>query len=139
MLFFSEVFLQAIRDLEIQIVQTLSEADAEIARLGFRTTTTTSKSCFVISNDTDFCIYDVNVISLDSTLSADVAIDAANKKFLTCRQFDRTKFLSLFKISPDKSGLLHLMATLCGNDYVGKTGGALDRIFGQVPKVPKGR
>ena len=135
---FSETFLQAIRDLEIQIVQTLSEADAEIARLGFRTTTTTSKSCFVISNDTDFCIYDVNVISLDSTLSADVIKDV-DKKYLTCRQFDRTKFLSLFKIGPEKSGLLHLMATLCGNDYVGKTGGALDRIFGQVPKVPKGR
>ena len=135
---FSETFLQAIRDLEIQIVQTLSEADAEIARLGFRTTTTTSKSCFVISNDTDFCIYDVNVISLDSTLSADVIKDV-DKNYLTCRQFDRTKFLSLFKIGPEKSGLLHLMATLCGNDYVGKTGGALDRIFGQVPKVPKGR
>jgi hypothetical protein len=31
------------------------------------------------------------------------------------------------------------MATLCGNDYVGKTGGGLDRIFSQVPKAPKGR
>ena len=67
----SEVFLQAIRDLGIKIKQTLSEADADIARLGFKTSKSeTSRSCYVVSNDTDFCIYDVNVISLDSTLSA---------------------------------------------------------------------
>ena len=90
----------------------------------------------MFSNDSDFCIYDVDVVSIDSTLST---TDADDKLSLSCRQFDRVKFLKYFKIGPEKSWLLHLMATLCGNDYVGRNGGAIDRIFCQVPKVPKGR
>jgi hypothetical protein len=110
-LLFLEVFLQSIQDLGIEIIQTLSEADAEIARLGFRTSTQTSKKCYVVSNDTDFCIYDVNVVSLDSTLAKDVA-EKDGKLYLACRQFDRTKFLKFFKIGPEKSGLLHLVSKM---------------------------
>jgi len=46
--------------------------------------------------------------------------------------------LAYFQIGPEKSNLLHLMATLCGNDYV-KNSQGLDKIFGQIPKAPKGR
>jgi len=135
-LFLTEVFLQAIQDLGIPIVQTLSEADAEIARLAHRPNSTNPSRSFVFSNDTDFCIYDVDVISIDSTLSI---VDAVDKSVISCRKFDRIKFLKFFKIGPEKSWLLHLMATLCGNDYVGKSAGSLEKIFNQVPKLPKGR
>lgn len=136
-LFAKEVFLQAIRDLGIPIVQTENEADYEIARQGSRVC---EKPCYVISNDTDFCIFNVNVVSLDSTISSDLPSSSEGNpdlKCLHCRQFDRMKFLSFFKIGADKSYLLHVMATLCGNDYV-KNSNGLERIFGQIPKVPKG-
>lgn len=131
----AEVFLQAIQDSGVPIIQTLSEADSEIARLGFRFSSSSPNRCFVLSNDTDFCIFDVDVISIDSTLSSN---DAADKNVFSCRKFDRIKFLNFFKIGPEKSRLLHLMATVCGNDYV-KNGAVIDKIFAQVPKVPKGR
>jgi hypothetical protein len=138
------------------LIQTLSEADHEIARYTAQNSSPSSP-CFVISNDSDFCIYDVDVISLDSTLGSDVIklngkettvlnfvystkslVSIDGSKRLPCRKFDRTKFLTYFKIDPEKSYLLHIMATLCGNDYV-KNSEALDRIFGQIPKMPKGR
>ena len=134
----AETFLQAIQDLGITIRQTLSEADSEIARLGLFNSSSSPDQCFVLSNDTDFCIFDVDVISIDSTLVANINIDNDRKVF-PCRKFDRIKFLKFFKIGPEKSGLLHLMATLCGNDYAGNGGGVINKIFAQVPKVTKGR
>jgi len=73
------VFFKAIQDLSISLIQTLNEADSEIAALGSGAQND-GKSCYVFSNDTDFCIYNVNVVSLDSTLSSDLTLNIGKKK-----------------------------------------------------------
>jgi len=94
---FSETFLQAIVDLNLRLIQTVSEADHEIAKFAAKSKSE-AKACFVVSNDTDFCIYDVDVISLDSTLCAESILQ--NGYFsLTFFQIDKIIMKKCFIIS----------------------------------------
>ena len=58
-LFAKEVFFQAIRDVsEVMLIQDFYEADSKIASIA------SSLKCPVLSNDSDFFVFNVEVISL---------------------------------------------------------------------------
>ena len=58
-IFAQEVFIDALRDLDIEIHQSSFEADELIAQLAF------ARSCPVMSNDSDFYIFDVDLILIE--------------------------------------------------------------------------
>ena len=86
------------------------------------------KNCPVLSNDSDFFIYEsVELIQLSS-------VDIGNSDCgLKCKRFRREKFLEFYGLESDK--LLPLCATLLGNDETlgkGQLSSVIDKIFAQV-------
>jgi len=115
------VYLDVLADLNIQCVQTLFEADQIIARMGME------RGCPVLSNDSDFFVFSVDFVKLDSV---DI-IRSKEEGKLVCDIFDRNKFLDYYNFSnPD---LLHLLASLIGNDYIPPS--VFDVIFSTI-KLP---
>lgn len=123
-----DLFIDAIKDLEIKIIQTLGEADRYMAHYAARVL-----SCPVLSNDSDFLIFDgVDVIELKSINV--FTSDGDDDEFgIRCRKFKRSAFLQAYGLKTSK--LLPLAATLMGNDDTGgksKITSVIDRIFAQV-------
>ena len=98
-LFLLEIFLEAIRSLDIEIIQTYGEADRFIAHQASRV-----YKCPVLSNDSDFLIFgSVELILLRS-------LDLGNG--IRCQKFKRDAFLKNFGLESDT--LLPLAAALLG-------------------------
>ncbi|XP_023324004.1 protein asteroid [Eurytemora carolleeae] len=118
-----EVFLEVLRDLEIEILQTDFEADQIIAQMGME------RGCPVLSNDSDFFVFSVDFIRLDS-------VDLERSKAegsLCCELFNRQKFLEHYNIQ--NSEMLHLLASLIGNDYIPPS--VFDIIFSNIKMAKK--
>ena len=124
-LFAKEVFFQAIKEVnKVILIQDFFEADSKIASIA------SSLKCPVLSNDSDFFVFNVEVISLRS-LSFRVEMEdvqKANENKLSCQRFDREAFLKHFGIG--NRDMLFLLASLMGNDYV--SGKAFERVFSQI-------
>ena len=124
-IFAKDVFLDAIRSLQVEIVQTYGEADKYMAHQASRVL-----HCPVLSNDSDFLIYEsVELIQLSS-----VEVGNSEATFgLKCKRFCREKFLDFYGLETDK--LLPLCATLLGNDETlgkGQLCSVTEKIFAQV-------
>eukprot|EP00088_Acartia_fossae_P031028 TRINITY_DN31990_c0_g1_i4.p1 TRINITY_DN31990_c0_g1~~TRINITY_DN31990_c0_g1_i4.p1 ORF type:complete len:661 (+),score=110.72 TRINITY_DN31990_c0_g1_i4:67-2049(+) len=116
------LFLDVLEELNIKVFQTEFEADREIAWLAMQ------KNCPVMSNDSDFFIFSVDYIKLDS-------IDIEGSKScgkLICSQFNRQKFIQRHNLHSVE--LLHLMASLIGNDYISMSD--LETIFTSIKLPP---
>ena len=115
-----EVFLRAVKESRDTIlVQDFYEADSKIALLS------SVLKCPVLSNDSDFFVFNVDVISLRSLTTQTQETD---EKQLRCKMFDRELFLEHFGIKNPE--MLFLLASLMGNDYV--SGNTFERVFSQI-------
>ena len=127
-IFAKDMFMDAIKSLNIEIIQTFGEADRFIAHLASRVL-----SCPVFSNDSDFLIFGgVEVIKIDSI---DIGNLSHGNGSLRCKKFKRQSFLKFFGLESDE--LLPLCAAILGNDEtMGKSqlASVVDRIFAQVKK-----
>ena len=125
-IFAKDIFIQAIKSLGIEISQNFGEADRFIAHLASRVL-----SCPVLSNDSDFLIFEsVQLIKISS-------IDVMNSdgNGIRCKIFARQKFLKFYGLESDY--FLPLCGTLLGNDETsGRTEicSVIERIFNQVKK-----
>ncbi|KAJ3598570.1 hypothetical protein NHX12_002079 [Muraenolepis orangiensis] len=99
------VFEQTLIDMEVPLVKCIGEADCELAALA------SEWRCPVLSNDTDFYIFDLpaGVLPLDH-----FRWEAANS-YIPCKRYTTSHFCSFFNINDQ---LLPAFATLAGNDYV---------------------
>lgn len=122
-----EMFIDIVKQLGVKVVQCSYEADDVIAHLA------ASLNCPVLSNDSDFFIFNVDFISLDS-LQLDVRADH-DDSFLSCEIFDRKKFLSTYDLQTIDH--LYLLASLIGNDYISMQ--SFERIFDSIKMPPKRR
>nr|XP_045593749.1 protein asteroid-like isoform X1 [Procambarus clarkii] len=109
-----QVFVTTLQRMGITVVQTDFEADEEIAMLSKILGYT------VLSNDSDFYMYDVPLVMLDSTTNQKISTSKNKKpienyKYLSCYHFSVDKFCELTKM--DRAHL-PLLATLLGNDYL---------------------
>ena len=105
------------------------------------------KRCPILSNDSDFFVYPVEFIKLDSighrksncTGTFKISLFKLNTipahaRYLSCQRFDRSAFTERFGIS--SQDMLYLMASVLGNDYVPTK--TMEKFFAQV-KMPKKR
>ena len=97
-----------------------------IANLAFR------ENCPVISNDSDFFIFNVDFILLNSIELSYISDD---KDYIECQIFKRKKMLDHYDISSVE--LLHLVAAFIGNDYIPPE--IFDRVFMNIKLVSKRR
>ncbi|XP_029641977.1 protein asteroid homolog 1-like [Octopus sinensis] len=129
----SQTFLNVIKDLGIPCVVGDFEADSQTMLLA------NQWNCPVLSNDSDFYIYDVTggFIMLDSVdynpKSFKEESSGKTYKFLECQIYFCKNFTDLFP-GLNKS-LLPLFSTLCGNDYVSSKG-IFDKFFCNMKKAP---
>ena len=73
-----------------------------------------ANKCPVISNDSDFFIFNVTFVSLDSL---DICgSEEKEEQGVSCRRFNREKLLTHYGLA--SAELLHLLASLMGNDYI---------------------
>ena len=104
-----EVFLQAIRSFEsIKLIQDFYEADSKIALIA------STLNCPVLSNDSDFFVFNVDVISIRNMSFENCEKETGN--VFSCQKFDREAFLKHFGIK--NRDMIFLLASLMGNDYV---------------------
>lgn len=97
------VFVDALRNRGVKFVFSDSEAETEIASLAY------AWNCPVLSNDSDFFIFDIKAGYIPITLFN------WNSSCLTVRIFYRRKLTLHFRIHAE---LIPLLASLAGNDYV---------------------
>ena len=117
---------EVLQELGIEVHQSSFEADEVIAHLAH------TSRCPVISNDSDFYIFDVDFILLDSL---DIANFSSGDTFLRCEKFNRQKMLSHYGLGSIE--LLHLLAALTGNDYIPPE--VFDKVFLNIKLVTKRR
>ena len=126
-IFGQEVFHQALRDADVSLVQSNFEADRYMAALAKRI------GCPVASNDSDFFVYDVEFVPLDSVVIGEAEVAEDGARHITCRQFDKAKFLRVFGLT--SSDHLYLMSSVLGNDYIPIH--SFEKFFAQVSKPKK--
>lgn len=106
-LFTSDVLVQVLEELNITKVRCLFEADKDIAALA------NYLNCPVLSQDSDFYIYDVLYIPFE-TLDIQLRGSGSNLH-MQCKIYDVTNLLSEFEGLTKP--MLPLLAALLGNDY----------------------
>ena len=75
-----------------------------------------ANNCPVISNDSDFYIFDVTFVSLDSLDMCWAEEEGGGEQGVACRRFNKEKLLRHYGLT--SAELLHLLASLLGNDYI---------------------
>lgn len=110
----SQVFVTTLQKMGITVLQTDFEADEEIAQLAKKLGLT------VLSNDSDFYVFNVPFILLDSIRHKKVRTGKKKKsretfKYMTCCHFNLDIFCKETGMDPEH---LPLLATLLGNDYL---------------------
>lgn len=103
------VFREKLKELSVLIYQADFEADNEIAALSRKL------NAPVLSNDSDFFIYDVNYIPLTSMIF-DRCEGKGKHCFIPCQIFSMNNLLKSFGNIPKT--MLPLLATVLGNDYI---------------------
>ncbi|XP_072249566.1 single-strand DNA endonuclease ASTE1 [Leuresthes tenuis] len=104
------VFRQTLARLEVPVAQCFAEADQEIAALA------TEWSCPVLSNDSDFYIFNLPAGLLPiSHFRWQEATQSGSRSYIPCRRYYASSFCVFFGIQRQ---LLPTFATLAGNDYV---------------------
>jgi len=120
-MFLTEVMKEVLEDLNVEIIQSSFDADHTIAQLALK------EDCPVLSNDSDFAVFPVKFITLNSM---SYLLNAANRpdqnSFLAIKSesFDRGKLLNHYNISLPAFQLASTLAL--GNDYLPV--GTLDRF-----------
>lgn len=107
-----QVFVNVLKKMNIPVIQADLEADEQIAVLARKLGHT------VISNDSDFFIYDVSFILLQSINYKQIQTETENGKsfrYIPCYFFNVETFK---KVTGVGRNLLPLLATVLGNDYV---------------------
>lgn len=116
------MFLDAVRDLDVKVIQTEFEADAFMASYAFEA------GCAVITQDSDFFVFPVRMIPLGSiTWSAEHDPDS-EEKYIPCEEFDREKFLKHYQMDQSRC---NLMASILGNDYLPPS--TFQNFFARIP------
>ena len=116
--------MEAIRSLNIEIIQTYGEADRYIAHQASRV-----YNCPVLSNDSDFLIYS----SVELVLLRSIDFESEDENGIRCQIFKRKAFLNYFGLQSDT--FLPLAAALLGNDETGtksELNQVVDKIFSQI-------
>ena len=121
-----KLLLEVLDDLKIEYHRCSYEADEVIAHLAH------TRSCPVISNDSDFYLFDVPFILLDSLNLNSVG---SNDKTLGCEMFNRQKMLNHYNLY--SLDLFHLVAVVIGNDYFPPH--VFENIFSNIKLVTKRR
>ncbi|KAK6639998.1 hypothetical protein RUM43_008275 [Polyplax serrata] len=112
-LFASNVFLNVIKDLNCVHIQADFEADEEIAAIA------KALNCPVLSNDSDFFIYDVLLVPIWSLNSKPMVRKTSahkNRFFIQCSMYKMSNLLRQF--SGLEKSHFPIIATLMGNDYI---------------------
>ncbi|XP_078143536.1 single-strand DNA endonuclease ASTE1-like [Centroberyx gerrardi] len=107
-----QVFKQTLARLEVPVAQCFAEADREIAALA------SEWECPVLSNDSDFYIFDLPAGLLPIThfqWEAGGRNGSWRESFIRCKSYTTSSFCTLFNIQPH---VLPVFAALAGNDYV---------------------
>ncbi|XP_078143183.1 single-strand DNA endonuclease ASTE1-like [Centroberyx gerrardi] len=107
-----KVFKQTLARLEVPVAQCFGEADREIAALA------SEWKCPVLSNDSDFYIFDLPAGLLPIThfqWEAGGRSGSWRESFIRCKSYTTSSFCTLFNIQPQ---VLPVFAALAGNDYV---------------------
>ncbi|XP_026479765.1 protein asteroid-like [Ctenocephalides felis] len=107
-----DVFKDVLRDMGISFIQCDFEADDEISIVAREI------SCPVLSNDSDFYIYDVEYIPFTS-FDQKLTISEKGYTYISCKIYKIDNFLNYF--GGLKKEMLPLLATLLGNDYINKS------------------
>jgi len=124
-LFGREVFQEVLEELGVEVIQCSFEADHVIAQMAI------ANNCPVISNDSDFYIFNVTFVSLDSLDMCWAEEEREGEQGVSCRRFNREKLLTHYGLA--SAELLHLLASLMGNDYIPPQ--VFERIFQNI-KLP---
>uniref|UniRef100_UPI003AAC5BF1 single-strand DNA endonuclease ASTE1-like n=1 Tax=Centroberyx gerrardi TaxID=166262 RepID=UPI003AAC5BF1 len=101
-----KVFKQTLVRLEVPVAQCFAEADREIAALA------SEWECPVLSNDSDFYIFDLPAGLLPTT---HFHWKSRGRGFIRCKSYTTSSFCTLFNIQHQ---VLPVFAALAGNDYV---------------------
>ncbi|KAK2720929.1 protein asteroid homolog 1-like [Artemia franciscana] len=111
-LFGRSIFIDACRKHNFQVVQCDYEADDEIALLS------RILNCPVLSGDSDFIIFGIELIPLNSLSFSPslIKVDGGEKTAISCKMFYVDHFLK--KIGSLPRSHLPLVGILLGNDYV---------------------
>ncbi|XP_071391790.1 single-strand DNA endonuclease ASTE1-like [Centroberyx affinis] len=107
-----KVFKQTLAQLEVPVAQCFGEADREIAALA------SEWKCPVLSNDSDFYIFDLPAGLLPTPHFQWEAVERSGSRresFIRCKSYTTSSFCTLFNIQPQ---VLPVFAALAGNDYV---------------------
>lgn len=111
-IFIGEVFQEVLTELGIKMLQSSDAAAEVIAQLGI------TDNCPVISNNSDFFIFNVRYFPFDL-----IHLDDAGMGLMS-REFNRDKLMSQYGI--ENIQLLHLAAVFLGNDF------SSDQVFHRV-------
>ncbi|KAI3361013.1 hypothetical protein L3Q82_012907 [Scortum barcoo] len=104
------VFRQTLIRLEVAVAQCFGEADQEIAALA------SEWECPVLSNDSDFYIFDLPAGLLPISHFQWKAVKrSGSQSYIPCKSYKTSSFCIFFDIQRD---LLPTFAALAGNDYV---------------------
>ncbi|XP_038566271.1 protein asteroid homolog 1 [Micropterus salmoides] len=107
---FKLVFKQTLTRLQIPLAQCFGEADQEIAALA------NEWECPVLSNDSDFYIFDLPAGLLPiSHFQWQAVKKSGSQSYIPCKSYNASSFCTLFNIQRQ---LLPIFAALAGNDYV---------------------
>ncbi|XP_066529593.1 protein asteroid homolog 1 [Hoplias malabaricus] len=127
-----EVFRQVLSELGVPLVQCISEADFEIASLAHQW------KCPVLTNDSDFYIFDLNSGYLPFTFFEwENVCGKVPERYIPARRFTVNRFCSHFNHMNKQ--LLPLFAVITGNDY---TPAKIPEMFFsrvELQRVPVGR
>ncbi|XP_071390611.1 single-strand DNA endonuclease ASTE1-like [Centroberyx affinis] len=107
-----KVFKQTLARLEVPVAQCFGEADREIAALA------SEWKCPVLSNDSDFYIFDLPAGLLPTPhfhWKAGGRNGSWRESFIRCKSYTTSRFCTLFNI---QTQILPVFAALAGNDYV---------------------
>ncbi|KAL4624774.1 protein asteroid1-like [Arapaima gigas] len=107
-----EVFVQVLRSLHVPLIQSIFEADSEIAALA------NEWNCAVLTNDSDFYIYDLKAGCLPIThfqWGNVTNCKRTSEWFIPARVFTINRFCANF--NQMNKALLPLFAVIIGNDY----------------------
>ncbi|XP_039974584.1 protein asteroid homolog 1 [Xiphias gladius] len=104
------VFKQTLARLKVKVAQCFGEADQEIAALA------REWRCPVLSNDSDFYIFDLPDGLLPIAHFKWEAVErSGSQRYIPCKSYNASSFCIVFDIQPR---LLPAFAALAGNDYV---------------------
>ncbi|XP_023265364.1 protein asteroid homolog 1-like isoform X1 [Seriola lalandi dorsalis] len=104
------VFKQTLARLEVPVAQCYGEADQQIAALA------NEWKCPVLSNDSDFYIFDLPAGLLPiSHFKWEAVEQSGSQRYIPCKSYKTSSFCIVFNVQPE---LLPTLAALAGNDYV---------------------